>query len=138
MNRLLTFLLALLLSAAGSAQTSWGVKLTVDLPVSDAGSFMSSPWSYATQNLDVVDIRGYLEAGRLGAEVRLASATSLTGGIYYVVTAAPVLGHMSESTIGFYVGRDLQSGATVFTVRGTILLFGFTGREPETPPDLPP
>lgn len=133
MKRLLTLLL-LLLSTAGLAQQSWGVKLTVDLPVSDVPAFAGSPWTYATQHLDVLDVRAYAQWDRFGVEARATSATELSAGIYYAVSAAEVLGQLTESTLGLYVARDLQSGAVVVTLRGTLLLYGWTDSAPPEPP----
>lgn len=125
MRRLQLALLALLLLGAASAQTSWGVRVDVDLPA-DASvvEFVSNPVGYARAHRDVLDVRAFLETGRVGLEGRYRSSTEAFLGAYYVLSADALFGQAMESSIGVYAGRDFRAGQYFLSLRGSLLLYG--------------
>lgn len=125
MRRLRLALLALLLTSAAAAQTSWGVRVDVDLPA-DASvvEFVANPLAYARAHRDVLDVRAFLESGRYGLEGRYRSATEAFVGAYYLLSGASLLGQALESSLGVYVGRDFRADQLFVSLRGTILLYG--------------
>lgn len=125
MRRLRLVLLALLLLGAASAQTSWGVRVDVDLPA-DASvvEFVSNPLAYARAHRDVLDVRAFLETGRYGLEGRYRSSTEAFVGLYYVRSGQAWFGQAAENSLGVYVGRDFRADQFFVSLRGTILLYG--------------
>lgn len=125
MRRLLLVLLTPLLLGAAAAQTSWGVRLDVDLPVDQTVlEFASNPLAYASSHRDVLDLRAFVERGQLGLEGRWRSSTEAFVGGYYIFSSSTLFGQSVESRLGLYAGRDFRSDAWFLSLRGTILLFG--------------
>lgn len=107
------------------AQISYGVKLELELPADQhLVAFIANPIGYATQHLDVLDVRGFVELERVGLAVRYRSATKAFAGIYYVLTLQELFGQFAEATFGFYAGRDFRQSETYFTLKGSILIYG--------------
>lgn len=123
-------LLLLVTSFAGAQSypegpsVAYGVKLQLDLPVTDAARFIANPFGYAAQQRDVIDARAFLELARYGIEGRYRSATEAYLGGYYILGLSALLGQRAESTIGVYLGRNLREHSTFLTLRGTLLLYG--------------
>lgn len=122
--QLVALLIALALGAA-AAQTSWGVRVDVDLPA-DASvvEFVTNPVGYARAHRDVLDVRAFLETGRVGLEGRYRSSTEVFLGAYYVLSATTLFGQAMESTLGIYAGRDFRAGQYYVSLRGSLLLYG--------------
>lgn len=125
-GRLLLVLLAPLLMGVASAQTTWGVRLDVELPVDQSVlEFVGDPIGYASGHRDVIDARAFVEFdGRFGFEGRYRSATEVFAGAYFNFSAWSLFGQSAESSIGLYAGRDFRAGENYLSLRGTVLLFG--------------
>ncbi len=123
--RLLLVLLTPLLVAAAYAQTSWGVRLDIELPIDQTViEFATNPLAYAQAHRDVIDARAFVERGQVGLEGRLRSSTEAFLGTYYIFRSTELLGQSLESRLGLYAGRDFRAGEWFISLRGTILLFG--------------
>lgn len=122
---MLLVLVAPLLLGAAPAQTSWGVRLDVDLPLDQTVlEFVANPLGYATGRRDVLDARAYVETGQVGLEARWRSATEVFAGAYLVFGSGELFGQVVESRLGVYAGRDFRAGEWFLALRGTVLLFG--------------
>lgn len=125
LRRLLLMLLTPLLLGAAAAQSSWGVRLDVDLPLDQTVlEFASNPLAYASGHRDVIDARAFIERGQVGVEGRWRSSTEAFLGAYYIFSSTSLFGQSVESSLGVYAGRDFRSDAWFVSLRGTILLFG--------------
>jgi hypothetical protein len=126
LGRLLLVLLTPLLIGAASAQTTWGVRVDVELPVDESIlAFVADPLGYASGHRDVVDARAFVEFdGRFGFEGRYRSATEVFAGAYYNLSGWRLFGQSLESSIGLYAGRDFRADSNYLSLRGTVLLFG--------------
>lgn len=125
LRRLLLVLLTPLLLGAAAAQTSWGVRLDVDLPVDQTVlEFASNPLAYASSHRDVLDLRAFVERGQLGLEGRWRSSTEAFLGAYYIFQSRSLFGQTAESRLGVYAGWDVRAGEFFVSLRGTVLLFG--------------
>lgn len=124
-RRFLLVVVAALLVSVVTAQTSWGVRVDVDLPADQSVvEFVANPVAYAQSHRDVLDVRAFVETGRVGLEGRYRSSTEAFVGAYYVLSANHLFGQAMESSIGIYAGRDFRAGAYYLSVRGSILLYG--------------
>lgn len=124
-RRLLLVLVASLLLSAAVAQTSWGVRLDVDLPLDQTVvEFATNPIGFASERRDVLDARAYVEIGQVGLEGRYRSSTEGFVGAYYIFRSAELWGQAFESRLGVYAGRDFRAGEWFLSLRGTVLLFG--------------
>jgi len=125
LRRLLLVLLTPLLIGAASAQTSWGVRIDIDLPIDQTVlEFVANPLGYARDHRDVIDARAYLETGQVGFEGRYRSSTEAFLGAYYIFRSTSLFGQSAESRLGLYAGRDFRAGEWYLSLRGTLLLFG--------------
>lgn len=121
----LVALAAALLVSAAAAQTSWGVRVDIDLPLDQSiVEFATNPIGYAQAHRDVLDIRAFVELERLGFEGRYRSSTEVFLGAYYVLTGRSLFGQALENRIGVYAGRDFRAGAFFLSLRGSFLLYG--------------
>lgn len=122
--RLPALLLALLWGVA-AGQTSWGVRVDVDLPLDQSVvEFATNPIGYARAHRDVIDARAFLESRRFGLEGRYRSSTEVFVGGYYVLSGQALFGQAMESRLGLYAGRDFRAGEFFVSLRGSFLLYG--------------
>jgi len=124
-RRLLLVLATPLLISAASAQTSWGVRIDVDLPIDQTVvEFVANPLGYARDHRDVLDARAYVETDLVGLEGRYRSSTEAFLGAYYIFRSTTLFGQSLESRIGVYAGRDFRASEWYLRLRGTLLLYG--------------